>query len=126
MEQKGEWTELERDLGYYASYLQGIAHEILDSGTSKYPIFVAYDGQPVELGRPLLDHRQLDTRWSVRASVMEEFIKKGLLTREQFSAFKQSWKDPNDFMCVFVAMPQQSIFVYLPYPRSEILDLDEI
>lgn len=126
MENEGEWTELERDLGYYSSYLQGIAHEVLDSGTSKYPIFVAHEGQSLELGRPLLDHRQLDTRWSIRASVMEEFIKKGLLTKEQFAAFKKSWKDPNDFMCVFVANPQQPIFVYFPYPRAETLGLHEI
>ncbi|MBM3914238.1 MAG: hypothetical protein FJ351_07350, partial [Sphingomonadales bacterium] len=91
MEQEAEWNELERDLGYYASYLQGIAHEVLDSGTSKYPVFIAYEDQHLDLGRPLLDHRQLDTRWSVRASVMEEFIKKGLLTKEQFVAFKQRW-----------------------------------
>jgi hypothetical protein len=126
MEQEGEWTDLERDLGYYASYLQGIAHEVLDSGTSRYPVFVAYEGQPVEIGRPLLDHRQLDTRWSVRASVMEEFIHKGILSREQFLVFKQSWKDPNDYMCVFVATLSQPSFVYLQYPRSETLGLDEI
>lgn len=126
MEHGAEWNELERDLGYYASYLQGIAHEVLDSGTSRYPVFVAYEGQPVDLGRPLLDHRQLDTRWSVRASVMEEFIQKGILTREQFLVFKETWKDPNDYMCVFVANPSQPSFVYLPYPRQETLGLDEI
>jgi len=33
--------------------------------------------------------------------------------------FKQSWKDPNDFICVFVADPQQAAFVYFPYPVAE-------
>jgi hypothetical protein len=111
--------DLQKDLGYYATYLQGIAHEILDSGTSKYPVFVAYSIGLPDLGRPLLDHRQLDTRWSIRVSVMEEFVRKSILSREQFQAFKQSWKDPNDFMCVFVADPQQAVFVYFPYPTPE-------
>jgi hypothetical protein len=114
-----QWADLQKDLTYYATYLQGISHEVLDSGTSKYPVFVAYaNGQP-DLGRPLLDHRQLDTRWSIRVSVMEEFVRKSILSREQFQAFKQSWKDPNDFICVFVADPQQAAFVYFPYPVAE-------
>lgn len=114
-----QWADLQKDLTYYATYLQGISHEVLDSGTSKYPVFVAYaNGQP-DLGRPLLDHRQLDTRWSIRVSVMEEFVRKSILSREQFQTFKQSWKDPNDFICVFVADPQQAAFVYFPYPVAE-------
>lgn len=111
--------DLQKDLGYYATYLQGIAHEILDSGTSKYPVFVAYSSGLPDLGRPLLDHRQLDTRWSIRVSAMEEFVRKSILTHDQFQVFKQSWKDPNDFMCVFVADPQQAVFVYFRYPTPE-------
>ncbi len=113
---EGPWPDLERDLRYYASYLQGIAHEILDSGTSKYPVFVAFESGNPELGRLVLDHRQLDTKWSVRASAMEEFINRKVLGLEQFARFKKSWKDPNDFMCVFVLDPQQPSFVYFPYP----------
>ena len=88
-------------------------------GAIKNATLRAYaNGQP-DLGRPLLDHRQLDTRWSIRVSVMEEFVRKSILSREQFQTFKQSWKDPNDFICVFVADPQQAAFVYFPYPVAE-------
>jgi len=58
MEQEAEWKELERDLGYYASYLQGIAHEVLDSGTSKYPVFIAYEDQHFGSGLRLVGHKR--------------------------------------------------------------------
>lgn len=107
---------LQNDLRYYADYLQGMAREIIDSGTSKYPVFVAHqERMGPDLGRVVLQHEQLETRWSIHVSIMEEFVKKNVLSMEQFPEFKKSWKDPEHFMCVFVWAGAASSFVYLPY-----------
>lgn len=107
---------LQNDLRYYADYLQGMAREIIDSGTSKYPVFVAHqERMGPDLGRVVLQHEQLETRWSIHVSIMEEFVKKNVLSLEQFPEFKKSWKDPEHFMCVFVWAGAASSFVYLPY-----------
>jgi len=109
---------LQNDLTYYADYLQGLAREILDSGTSKYPVFVAHQQERgLDIGKPILQHAQIETRWSINISLMEEFVAKGIIAREKFADFKQSWKDPEDFMCVFVYAGPASSFVYLPYER---------
>jgi hypothetical protein len=107
---------LQNDLKYYSDYLQGLSREVLDSGTSKYPVFVAHqEAGGIEIGRPILQHEQIETRWSINISLMEEFVAKGIVPREQFAAFKQSWKDPEEYMCVFVLAGAASSFAYLPY-----------
>jgi hypothetical protein len=114
---------LQNDLTYYADYLQGLAREILDSGTSKYPVFVAHQHERgLDIGKPILQHTQIETRWSINVSLMEEFVAKGIVARDKFADFKQSWKDPEDFMCVFVYAGTASSFVYLPYERPAPVD----
>ncbi|MFN3529441.1 MAG: hypothetical protein ACK417_05920 [Bacteroidia bacterium] len=113
-------TSLQNDLRYYADYLQGLAREILDSGTSKYPVFVAHQfAEGINIGKAVLQHQHIETRWSVNVSLMEEFVKKGIVQHENFPEFKKSWKDPEEFMCVFVLAGAASSFVYLPYKVPE-------
>jgi hypothetical protein len=110
---------LQNDLKYYADYLQGLSREILDSGTSKYPVFVAHqEERGIEIGKPILQHAQIETRWSINISLMEEFVAKGIVARENFGKFKESWKDPEEYMCVFVLAGQASSFIYLPFERE--------
>lgn len=117
---------LQNDLRYYADYLQGMAREIIDSGTSKYPVFVAHqENVGPDLGKVVLQHEQLETRWSIHVSIMEEFVKKEIVKMEQFPEFKKSWKDPEQFMCVFVWAGAASSFVYLPYEPVQAEDSSE-
>jgi len=42
------------------------------------------------------------------------------VTRAAFPEFRNSWKDPEFFMCVFVYTPSKCVFLYMPYdPLSE-------
>lgn len=116
-------ASLQNDLRYYADYLQGLTREVLDSGTSKYPVFVAHqEAGGIEIGRPILQHEQIETRWSINISLMEEFVAKGIVPRDKFAAFKQSWKDPEEYMCVFVLAGAASSFAYLPYANPDPAD----
>ena len=120
-----QWLEfLESDLRYYADYLRGLSRELLDTGMSKYPVFVAYqESMPTLLGRPILIHQHIDTHWSVNLTVMEDFVSRDIVTRAAFPEFRKSWKDPEFFMCVFVYTPSKCAFLYMPYdPPSEVGD----
>lgn len=113
------FESLQNDLRYYADYLNGLAREILDSGTSKYPVFVAHQEKTIGLGKAIMNHDQLETNWSINVSLLEEFVKRGLVTREKLADFKASWKDPETYMCVFVLAGEASSFVFLPYEIPE-------
>jgi len=105
---------LEKDLKFYNESIKEIASEILLEGLSEYPIFVAHQHE-VALGELILDRHELNTSWSVQASMLEEFLQKGIILKEKKERFIKQYKNPNEFMCLFVVVPEGANFVFYPY-----------
>jgi hypothetical protein len=105
---------LEADLKLYNESMREIASEVMLEGLSEYPIFVAHQHK-VSLGELILDKDELNTSWSIQASTLEEFIEKGVIHREKKDRFVKQFKNPNDFMCLFVIVPEGANFVFYPY-----------
>ncbi|MCB0737416.1 MAG: hypothetical protein KDC92_07875 [Bacteroidetes bacterium] len=106
--------EIKRDLEFFKEAIQTVSDEILDNEVSNYPIFVAHKG-PVELGRLILPAEQYESKWSISASLLEEFVNKGLIKDERLEDFKRAFKDPKSQMCVFAAGEGLSNFLFFPY-----------
>lgn len=105
---------LERDLKVYNASIKEVAIEIMVEGISSYPIFIAHQHE-VKLGEVILDRNELNTNWSINASTLEEFTEAGVIKKELTDRFLRSYKKPEDFMCVFVIVPEGANFVYYPY-----------
>lgn len=105
---------LEADLKLYSESIQEIATEILNEGLSEYPIFVAHQHE-VSLGELILDKNDLNTQWSIQASMLEEFVQKGIIHTEKKERFIKQYKNPNEYMCLFVIVPEGANFVFYPY-----------
>lgn len=105
---------LEADLKLYSDSIKEISTEILVEGLSEYPIFVAHQHE-VALGELILDKNELNTSWSVQASMLEEFIEKGVIHKDKKDRFIKQYKNPNEFMCLFVIVPEGANFVFYPY-----------
>jgi DNA-binding MarR family transcriptional regulator len=86
-------------------------------GLSTYPIFIAHQHE-LKLGEVILDRNDLNTDWSIHASTLEEFEERGVIKPELKDRFINSYKNPNDFMCVFVVVPEGANFVYFPYGKK--------
>ena len=108
---------LERDLKVYSESIHEVAIEIMVEGLSSYPIFIAYQ-HLVKLGELILDRDDLNMDWSINASTLEEFVEKGIIKKELQERFTKSYKNPHDFMCLFVVVPEGANFVYYPYKKS--------
>jgi hypothetical protein len=108
---------LERDLKVYSESIHEVAIEIMVEGLSSYPIFIAYQ-HIVKLGELILDRDDLNMEWSINASTLEELIEKGVIKKELQERFTKSYKNPHDFMCLFVIVPEGANFVYYPYKKS--------
>jgi hypothetical protein len=108
---------LEKDLLLYNESIHEVAVEIMVEGLSKYPIFIAHQHE-VKLGEPILDRYDLNTEWSINASTLEEFLEHNVIKKELEARFLKAYKNPNDFMCLFVVVPQGANFVYHPYKKS--------
>jgi hypothetical protein len=108
---------LEKDLKLYNESIREVAVEIMIEGLSKYPIFIAHQHE-VKLGESILDRNDLHTEWSINASTLEEFVERGIIKKELEERFIKTYKNPHDFMCVFVIVPEGANFVYYPYEKG--------
>lgn len=114
---KSPLISLETDLRFFSESIREVAIEIMVEGLSQYPIFIAHQHE-VGLGEMILDKNELNSEWSVQASTLEEFIERGVIKKELRERFISSYKNPNDYMCVFAIVPEGANFVYFPYAKD--------
>ena len=108
---------LETDLRLYSESIREIAVEIMVEGLASHPIFVAHQHE-VALGEMILNKEDLNTEWTIHASTMEEFVEKGIIKKELQQRFIDTYKNPYEFMCVFVIVPEGANFVFFPYGKE--------
>lgn len=117
-ERKSPLVSLEKDLSFYADSIKEVAVEIMVEGISAHPIFIAHQHQ-VSIGEIILNREELNTSWTIQASTLEEFIQKGIIHPDKKEHFLKSYKKPENYMCIFVVVPEGANFVYYPYPKAE-------
>ncbi len=116
-EKKSPLLSLEKDLTFYADSIKEVAIEIMVEGISTTPIFIAHQHE-VSIGEMILNKADLNTDWSIQASTLEEFIQKGIIHPDKKDQFLKNYKKPENFMCVFVIVPEGANFIYYPYPKA--------
>lgn len=110
---------LQTDLEICRDYIRQVSLGMLKGSISNYPIFVALrTEQDVDLGLPIVIRQELDLQWSFNASHLEEFVSKGIVTHEKTQDFIKNYKNPEEFLCVFVAEDGAMSFIFLPYVRN--------
>jgi hypothetical protein len=114
--QESPLISLKKDIEFYKETLREVAIEIMVEGLSLYPIFIAHQHE-VALGEMILDRNELGTEWTIQASTFEEFTEKGIIQADKKEAFLQHYKSAEDFICLFVIVPEGANFVYFPYNR---------
>lgn len=105
---------LETDLVLYADSLKEVADDIIAEELSKFPIFVAHQHE-VSIGEIVIDKNEMATEWNIHASTLEEFLEVGIVKSDKEDFFKQNYKDPEKFMCIFAIVPEGANFVFYPY-----------
>jgi len=98
----------------YLKMLREASRTIIDQDVSNHPIFIFYTDD-IELGIELVNAEKVNGNWSVNASTLEEFVAKRLIEDAKIEAFKKSFKDPQEFFCLFVVAADQSAqFIFVP------------
>ncbi len=109
--------QLQTDLRRYRKMLKDASTAIVEQGVSNYPIFIAHR-HIANLGLSLLDKTSSKTTWSLNVSTLEEFVTKKIIAYEGMDKFKQIYKNPSTYMCVFVLEPKMNQFVFYAYDES--------
>lgn len=105
---------LKNDLNFYKDSIKEVAIEIMAEGLSQYPIFIAHQHE-VAMGELILDRSELGTQWTIQASTFEEFVEKGVILKNKQELFIKNYKKPEDYMCLFVIVPEGANYVFFPY-----------
>ena len=105
---------LQSDVEQLGAAMKVVAQTIISEEISEYPVFVASQ-QILDIGRPLFDQDSVHLNWFFNVSVLEEFLKKEIVTTEQLANFKRTYKEPEEKACIFLVTEESAQFVFIPY-----------
>jgi hypothetical protein len=115
---KKELKLLEEEIAAFTSELHEVGLEMLKEGYTKYPIFIAHDGN-VELGETLFDAGDYNVPYFINVSMLEDFIEAGIIPEDKTELFHIAYGDPKQFMCVFFVTGDNARFVFYPYAKRK-------
>ncbi|WP_270089268.1 hypothetical protein [Sphingobacterium sp. SYP-B4668] len=114
LEKDSPLKSLKKDLDFYAESIKEVSAEMVAEGYTLFPIFIAHQHE-VSVGEVMLDKKELGTSWTVNASSLEEFVDRGLIKDDRKAYFERTYKKSEDYMCLFVVVPEGANFVFYPY-----------
>lgn len=108
---------ISQDFVKISDQLKEASYQIRKRGFSENPIFVAVQNN-LDLGVLLIAQNELDNEWSYRASFLDEFTQRGLVGPEAVEMFKENYRNPDEYCCLFVIQGDFAGFVFIPFPED--------
>jgi hypothetical protein len=93
------------------------SYQIRQRGFSEHPIFVVAR-QLIEIGALLLPATETLNQYHYYASFLDEFVQRTLVGEESIDLFKENYKNPDEFCCLFVMDEDFAGFIFMPYPED--------
>lgn len=98
----------------YLPILGKASEAIMDQEVSDYPIFIAHQQESIGVGLLIAEREQVRGNWTLHASTLEEFVTKQLIQADRVEDFKRVYKEPKDYICVFIIQEIGATFVFIP------------
>lgn len=100
-----------------AENLKEASYQVRKRGFSEYPIFpISKHEQPI--GQLLYNKSDLDQDWNYYITYLDEFIERKLIQEDKLADFLSTYKDPDEYCCLFVVDNQFTNFLFIPYPNE--------
>ncbi len=111
--------EITKDFVKISNTLKEAAYLLRARKIAEYPIFPISRGK-IEVGQLLIakNETEIELDWNFYFSFLDEFLQRKLVGEENVEEFKASYKDPDEFCCLFVVDQAFVNFVYVPYPED--------
>ncbi len=109
--------EISSDFVKVADALKEASYQIRKRGFSDYPVFVA-SRRDIPVGQSLIRAGELDNQWHYKASYLDEFVQRALIGPESVELWKENYKKPDEYCCLFVVHGDFAGFVYIPFPED--------
>ncbi|MEX0881860.1 MAG: hypothetical protein WDZ72_00160 [Cyclobacteriaceae bacterium] len=97
--------------------LKEAAYQIKSKGFSDFPIFpISKTEQPI--GQLFLSKAEKPIDWNYYITYLDEFVQRQLIKEDAVDLFKKTYKDPDEFCCLFVVDEDFTNFLFIPYPND--------
>ncbi len=101
-----------------ADILKEASYQLKARKISDFPIFPVTKSQS-PVGELLLGAKEKDLQWNFFFSFFEDFLQNGLITEEKKELFLKSFKDPEEYCCLFVIDKDFQNFIFIPFPEDQ-------
>lgn len=106
-----------KDFVMVADNLKEASYQIRKRGFSEFPIF-PISKNDIPVGQLLIGTNELANMWNYNASFLDEFVQRKIIAEERVEEFKNAYKDPDEFCCLFVMDLDFAKFTFVPYPED--------
>jgi len=107
---------ISQDFVKVSDTLKEASYQIRKAGFD-FPIF-PISKEELPIGQLLIPKALQQLAWNYNASYLDEFIQRELVAPEKEEEFKNNYKDPDEFCCLFVVDKDFASFVYIPFPED--------
>ncbi len=104
-----------QDFVLVANTIKEASYQLRKRGITEYPIFPICK-EMMQLGKMIIEKKEADIAWNINMSMAEEFLERQLISPDKVDDFQESYKNPDEFCCLFVVEPDFMNFVFVPYP----------
>lgn len=108
---------ISKDFVAVAETLKEASYQIRKRGFSDYPIFPIAKVE-IPIGQLLIGKSEMALEWNYYTTYLDEFVQRKLIAKELIEEFMASYKNPDEFCCLFVVDQEFTNFVYIPYPED--------
>lgn len=108
---------ISKDFVAIAETLKEASYQIRKRGFSDYPIFPIAKVE-IPIGQLLIGKSEMALEWNYYTTYLDEFVQRKLIAKELMEEFMASYKNPDEFCCLFVVDEEFTNFVYIPYPED--------
>lgn len=105
------------DFVVVSDILKEASYAIRSRGFSEFPIFPISKFE-IPIGKLLLSPNDMEIKWHYNASFLDEFVQREIIAPDKIEEFNKSYKDPDEFCCLFVVDNEFTRFLYIPYPEN--------
>ncbi len=109
--------KISQDFIKVVDHIKEASYQIRKRGFSDFPIFIMCNTE-ISLGQLLYKKDEVGTDWNYFVTYIDEFIQKELIEKERVDEFKNNYKNPDEFCCLFVVEGEVAKFVFIPYPED--------
>lgn len=106
-----------KDFAQVSDTLKEASYQLRRRKISDFPIFPISKDE-VNVGQLLLGKTEVNSAWNYNFSYLDEFVQRELIKGDMVEEFKKTFKDPDEFCCLFVIDKEFLNFVFIPFPED--------